>query len=116
MFCPECGAEFDEAEPKCPFCGQMNPRGAQEAYMKKLRALNDQTERLADEAEEAVRQQTRENGRALIRVLVIIFAVAAILVAIAKISEARREKEMLRYLREDSGYAAVCYEEVPDTL
>ena len=105
MFCPNCGAEFDEAEPKCPYCGTLNPRGAQNEYMRKLRKLRDETGQLAEEAEDAVHRQTRANSRTLIRVLLILLAAAAVIFGIYKIIESRNDKKALERLREESAFA-----------
>ena len=36
LICPNCGAEIEAKEPKCPFCGYINIPGAEEKFMREL--------------------------------------------------------------------------------
>ena len=36
MYCTNCGAEIDENDASCPYCGYLNPYGAERKYMKDL--------------------------------------------------------------------------------
>ena len=44
--CLNCGAEYDPALIRCPYCGQENPEKAQEHYHKKITRLNTQRKNL----------------------------------------------------------------------
>ena len=49
VICPNCGGTYSIEEPKCPFCGTLNPVGAEKEYMGKLRDIEEDTGRLADD-------------------------------------------------------------------
>ena len=34
--CTNCGAVFDAGEPKCPYCGHINPMGAEAKFLRDL--------------------------------------------------------------------------------
>ena len=34
--CPNCGAVFEAKEPKCPYCGHINPMGAEAKFLRDL--------------------------------------------------------------------------------
>ena len=36
MYCSNCGAEINEKDAYCPYCGVMNARAAEREYMEKL--------------------------------------------------------------------------------
>ena len=76
--CPNCGAEMDKKEPKCPFCGYINEEGAEKQYMEKL---DDVRERLDNVDEEAAAEYGRSYKK-MIRIIVITVVVLAILTAI----------------------------------
>lgn len=44
--CLNCGAEYDPALIRCPYCGQENPEKAQEHYHKKITRLNTERRNL----------------------------------------------------------------------
>ena len=39
MMCPNCGASFSEDEPRCPYCGTLNPGGAEIEYLPRARSV-----------------------------------------------------------------------------
>ena len=52
IICPNCGAQFNVHEPRCPYCDHLNPAGAEEKYMHDLeetRLALDQVDELAGE-------------------------------------------------------------------
>ena len=104
MFCPNCGAAYDESEAKCPYCGTLNPRGAQKEYMEKLRRIGKETGELAEEAEEAVRAETRRNSRRVFRAVLIAAAAAFVIFVIARMVGYQEEKAALKRLREEAAF------------
>ena len=49
MYCSNCGAEINEKDAYCPYCGVMNARAAEREYMEKLEDIREDTERLGEE-------------------------------------------------------------------
>ena len=74
MYCPNCGAEFSEAEASCPYCGQLNPRGAEKQHMEKLHDLHRNTGRLAEETTQELVSGVRQNGRKIALLMLVLLA------------------------------------------
>ena len=45
MYCTNCGAEIDENDASCPYCGYLNPYGAERKYMKELEVIRVKTDK-----------------------------------------------------------------------
>lgn len=78
IVCPNCGGAFSIEEPKCPFCGTMNPHGAEKEYMEKLYDIREDTDMLDDFVAEDLSENVKAGGKRAIKVaavaLMIIFA------------------------------------------
>lgn len=79
VVCPNCGANFSEQEASCPYCGALNPVGAEAAYMEALTDIEDDTRELADDVQNDFKANLRGNAK---RIVIIACAVAAVLVAL----------------------------------
>ncbi len=80
MICENCGAEIDAHEKACPYCGHINPEGAEEAYMDRLEDLQENLDDLSDHGKRSDREEMGKQGRRLIRtglVLVLIIGLVA---------------------------------------
>ncbi len=51
MICPNCGGDFADWAPKCPYCGAMNYQGAERQYMEQLEEIREDMEELPEESE-----------------------------------------------------------------
>ncbi len=80
MICENCGAEFDAHEKACPYCGHLNPLGAEEAYMDQLEDLQEDLSDLRYHGKRSLRREIRSQGRGL---LVTALAVALVLGVLA---------------------------------
>ncbi len=47
IVCSNCGANFDEKEAKCPFCGYISYPGAEDKFMKDMEEIRDNLSDLA---------------------------------------------------------------------
>lgn len=105
MICKNCGAEFDDDAPKCPFCGQMNYYGAEKKYKKDLGGIHKNLESLADKPRE---EYTKKSFSVLKRVLIVVavcFLAALSYFAYGQIREANYKKEVLQQIQwEDENY------------
>ena len=75
--CPNCGAIIDVHEPKCPYCGYINPTGAQEKFMKELESKREKLDNVDEEAAELYNHEIRKKGK---RLLITIAATTAVIV------------------------------------
>ena len=54
IVCTSCGASFDKDEPKCPYCGTLNPYGAEKEYKEKLEDIREKLDVVDDIAKAAI--------------------------------------------------------------
>ncbi len=66
MICKECGAEFDEALPSCPYCGALNYIGAEKEYQDSLDELKENLSQMGDDTKEAYHGELKKNRLVLI--------------------------------------------------
>ena len=73
--CPNCGADMDINEPKCPHCGYINETGAEARYMEKL---DDVRQRL-DTVDEEAAAEYGKGYKKIVRIIIITVAVMIVL-------------------------------------
>lgn len=95
--CPNCGAEFSSAEAKCPYCGTLNPSGAESAFMQELEGIRDETDALDDAVQ---RNLKADFGRSTKRVVLIVIAVIVVVASLATIAKVVNDGEEQRALHE----------------
>lgn len=81
MICENCGAEIDAHEKACPYCGHINPEGAEEAYMDRLGDLQEELEDLRDHGRRSDREEFGIQGRRLFRIGLVMALILGILTA-----------------------------------
>lgn len=79
MFCPNCGGEFAEWAPKCPYCGNMNPKGAEKEYMAHMEELKNRLDQVDEESE---KDYQKTMGKAAKRLLIFVGAAAALIILV----------------------------------
>ncbi len=78
ILCKGCGAVFEAKLPSCPYCGELNYSGAEDAYMDKLGEIREDM----DDLKTLTRQQTKQALRRQTRILIRLAILAAVLVVI----------------------------------
>lgn len=82
MQCPYCGYEYDDKEPKCPFCATENTGVAREQQQAVFRSLDQETEEIRRMPEKMRKQTDRKAAGIFIIVLAfIIFLTVLIILA-----------------------------------
>ena len=79
MYCTNCGAEIEATDARCPYCGMVNPYGAERAHMRHLEGIRKQTEALSNAPSEALKGELRSNWKKAGR---IVLTAAAVIVGI----------------------------------
>ena len=109
--CPNCGAGFSPDEPRCPYCGELNPTGAEKAYMRTLDGIKEDTEDLADDVEDDFASDLRHNTG---RTIVIALAVVAVLTCVFMLvncMDQREERQSLEAYQAREAFRAQYFEE-----
>lgn len=73
MYCGSCGAKLTEKDARCPFCGTINPLGAEAEYMEKLEDIREDTEDLADTTREEYGKQLKHHSGFAIKIFLVLF-------------------------------------------
>ena len=60
IHCKSCGAEFEENLAKCPYCGTLNYKGAEQEYLNKLKNIQEDMEDLQEVPEDEVKKENIE--------------------------------------------------------
>lgn len=72
IHCKSCGAEFEEDLPKCPYCGTLNYKGAEQEYLNKLENIREGMEDLQEVPEDEVKKEIKQRGKFIGKVILII--------------------------------------------
>ena len=78
--CPNCGATFEVREDKCPFCGYINPGGAEAKFLRDLEETRKKLDVVDDEARDAYKSEMISGGKKTLKTVIIVAAVILLLV------------------------------------
>ena len=115
MICENCGAEIDAHEKACPYCGHINPAGAEEAYMDRLEDLQEDLEDLRDHGRRSDREEMKRQGRRLFRIGLILALVIGLatagLISLDRLwmRSARDEKALMEFQKKYFGELDALY-------
>lgn len=79
IICPNCGASFDEEEPKCPYCDYINEPGAEKQYKEQLNGIRKDLDVVDELAEDTVRSSAKDFLRGMLRGLVICLVISLVI-------------------------------------
>ena len=77
--CPNCGATFEVSEDKCPYCGYINPGGAEAKFLRDLEKTRKKLDEVDDEARNEYKNEMKNSGK---RAAKIVITVALIILLI----------------------------------
>ena len=80
IVCPNCGAAFEAKEPKCPYCGHINPMGAEAKFLRDLEGTRKELDRVDDEAREAYGAEIKKGAGSAVKAVIIAAIIIALLV------------------------------------
>ena len=72
IICRTCGAEYDAALVRCPFCGTAYAPAEEEEYMDKLEGIRDDLHRQIEEGDRRIKKGTRSTVFTVFCVIVVI--------------------------------------------
>ena len=93
MICPNCGGDFADWAPKCPYCGEMNYQGAEREYMERLEMLRQDLEEIPEESGAHYRKRIGTTMGKLLRRLSILVGVVVVLAVLRTAWERHQEKK-----------------------
>ena len=112
MTCPNCGGDVAMDDARCPYCGALNPVGAEKAYMDALDDLRDETDVLDDTAESGIKASLLANAKKTVTVIVIAIAVLAALFTAATCTNENDERQALQDYQAREDFRARHFEEL----
>lgn len=97
--CNSCGARFSEDVAKCPYCGNLNYRGAEKEYMDKLRDIQLDMRSLKETPEEQIEEEIKKQKRRVKSTVIITITIVIIIaISIGLYGKYRERKERAEYL------------------
>lgn len=82
VICSNCGAEFDMHEAKCPFCGHINPLGAEEQYMQKMQDIKSDLAHVDDDQVEEIKKEAKKSVKIVLITLLVLAVIIVVLMVI----------------------------------
>lgn len=124
VICNSCGAEFDNNEPKCPYCGSMNYDGAEKEYLEKLEDVREDMEDLKDVSAKETKKEIKSQGSFIKKIVIIVAIIGLLLIGyeffIEKLFERDEKADFLwkseNYPTMNEMYENGEYEELADFL
>ena len=108
IYCTNCGAFVGEKEEKCPYCGAINPTGAEAAHMRRLNRIRSDMAEMEDDLEETYVRELKQRGSHLAKIAVgIILAVLALFAVgllMNRISDAKYSRQLKQELAFEQEY------------
>lgn len=83
--CPNCGAVYEAGEAKCPYCGHIDPMGAEAKFLRDLEGTRKKLDSVDDEAKQAYSGEIKKGARSTVKVILIVAIVIAILVGVVHV-------------------------------
>lgn len=68
MYCSHCGSLLKDTDSRCPYCGALNPIGAESDYMNRLRSIREETEDLQEVPAEEYRKTLKNHGKLSLKI------------------------------------------------
>ena len=100
MICPNCGGDFADWAPECPYCGNMNCQGAEKQYMDRLETLRQDMEELPEASKEHYRKGIGGAVKKMFRPLLVLILAAVAIAALGVLWEQYQDRKYEdRYLR-----------------
>ena len=96
IVCPNCGAGFSAGDARCHYCGELNPSGAESAYMNTLSELREDTGELVEHAQDDLDASLQRNAKRTIAIVVAVALAIAALFAIANCMDKHEERQELK--------------------
>ncbi len=78
--CPNCGAVFGAKETRCPYCGYINPEGAEAKYLKDLEDRRRDLDTVDDQVRSGYREEIKKGAGTALKTVLIIALVLAVVI------------------------------------
>ncbi len=85
--CSNCGATFDEMEPKCPFCGYISYKGAEEKFMDDLEEIQDNLSSLSSISEQQYKKEMSKQKKIILCTMIFLLVIICIIGIIYFVSQ-----------------------------
>ena len=77
---PNCGAAFEAREDKCPYCGHINPMGAEAKFLRELEDKRKDLDNVDEEAREAYKEEIKKGAGSAFKPVIVVLLVIALLI------------------------------------
>ena len=90
--CSNCNATFAAGDARCPYCGALNPLGAEQAYMAELDGIKRGTEDLAQEAQRGFAAGLSRNAKRAVIIIAAVLALIAVSFLVYNLADSNEER------------------------
>ena len=104
IYCTNCGAWVGENEEKCPYCGMINPTGAEAAHMRRLNAIRDDMAGMEDDIEETYTRELKEKGSLALKIGIGVLIISLLLCLAAFIKLRLEERNTSREMDQEIAF------------
>ena len=104
IYCTNCGAWVGENEEKCPYCGMINPTGAEAAHMRRLNAIRDDMAGMEDDIEETYTRELKEKGSLALKIGIGVLIISLLLCLAAFIKLRLEERNTAREMDQEIAF------------
>lgn len=80
--CPNCGAVFEAKEDKCPYCGYINPGGAEAKFLRDLEGKRQELDKVDDEARQEYKDEMKAGGKKALKLVCIVAIAIAVIIGV----------------------------------
>ncbi len=87
VICENCGANFNDIEPKCPYCNHMHLPGALNEYEEKLEDIKDDLEDIKDDVSEVYVTNAKKQTKIIITIITILFSIVLLAIGASMLFE-----------------------------
>lgn len=80
MICKNCGANFNDDLPKCPYCGEFNYSGAEKEYFHRLHGMKEDLHSLEDQVPKMYTGELKEQTNHVKKIFLIVLGILLLLI------------------------------------
>ncbi len=77
--CLNCGAVFEAEEAKCPYCGYINPEGAESKFLRELENTRKELDNVDEEAASSYVREVKKGAGSVAKIIAIALVVALVI-------------------------------------
>ena len=112
--CPNCGAQINEDEATCIYCGYINIKGAEKKHQEHIEEIREDIEELKKEPEKALKKGMSKSVKVILRTLLILLILVGLYAVLVRF--ALRNDPKMRLTPEEQAFTSAYKAEVQEQM